>query len=287
MAAGPGGKESVVGGFKWWKQDEQRIQRVDLRTDVPSTARMYDYYLGGKDHFEVDRQAAEQVIAAFPEILDTVLANRAFLGRAVRFAAGQGVDQFLDIGTGIPTQANTDQVAHQVTPDARVLYVDNDPIVLRHADALMAQADGRKRTRVLLGDLREPEQILAAAGELLDFERPVALMLVAILHFIKDQDEPHRIVRTLVNALPVGSMLILSHATGDFMPDTSLQVHRKVYDRATSPFTDRNQAQVAEFFAGLDLVEPGLVQLPWWRPDDPVPRGSDRASGWAGVAVKH
>jgi hypothetical protein len=266
--------------------DEHRPTPADLRTDVPSTARMYDYFLGGKDNFEVDRRAAEKVIQAFPAILDTTRANRAFLGRAVRFAAGQGVVQFLDIGTGIPTQANTDQVAHAVAPDARVLYVDNDPIVLRHADALMAQADGRKRTRVLLGDLREPAAILAEARQLLDFSQPVALMLVAILHFVKDEEHPREIVRTLVDALPSGSMLILSHATGDFMPDASVQVHRAVYDRATSPFIDRPRAEVAAFFDGLELVEPGLVQLPWWRPDGPVPEGSERVSGWAGVGVK-
>ncbi|WP_152626652.1 SAM-dependent methyltransferase [Streptacidiphilus carbonis] len=273
-------------GFGWMQHVEDPPDQVDLRTDVPSTARMYDYFLGGKDNFAVDREAAEQVISAFPAILETTRANRAFLGRAVRYAAREGVRQFLDIGTGIPTQANTDQVAHAVAPDARVLYVDNDPIVLRHADALMAQADGRKRTRVLLGDLRQPEQILSEARKLLDFDQPVALMLVAILHFIQDEEKPGEIVRSLVEALPPGSMLILSHATGDFMPDASVEVHRAVYRSATSPFVDRSRAEVAEFFEGLDLVEPGLVQLPWWRPDGAVPGGSERVSGWAGAAFK-
>lgn len=272
--------------FKWIDRDEPQGPPADLRTDVPSSARMYDYYLGGKDNFEVDRQAAEQVINAFPAIKETTLANRAFLGRAVRYAAGRGLRQFLDIGTGIPTQANTDQVAHEAAPDARVLYVDNDPMVLRHADALMAQADSGKRTRVLLGDLREPEAILAEARQLLDFSEPVALMLVAVLHFVHDGERPHEIVRTLVDALPSGSLLILSHATGDFMPKESLDVHRDVYTRATSPFSDRPEAEVAAFFDGLELVEPGLVQLPWWRPDGAVPEGSERVAGWAGVGVK-
>ena len=273
-------------GTSWMKRDELRLQPTDLRTDMPSTARMYDYFLGGKDNFAVDRQAAEKVIQAFPAILETTRANRAFLGRAVRYAAGQGMRQFLDIGTGIPTQANTDQVAHEVAPDARVLYVDNDPIVLRHADALMAQADGRKRTRVLMGDLRQPEEILTEARQLLDFDQPIALMLVAILHFIRDEEDPLRLVRTLLDALPTGSMLLLSHATGDFMPDESLDVHRTVYDQATSPFNDRSKAEVLEFFDGLEMPEPGLAQLPWWRPDGPVPEGSQRVSGWAGAGVK-
>ena len=272
--------------FEWIKQHEPAGPPADLRIDVPSSARMYDYFLGGKDNFEVDRRAAEEVIRAFPAIQETTRANRAFLGRAVRFAADQGLRQFLDIGTGIPTQANTDQVAHEVAPDARILYVDNDPIVLRHADALMAQADGRKRTRVMLGDLRRPEEILAEAQKVLDFEQPVALMLVAVLHFIRDEERPREIVRALLDVLPPGSMLILSHATGDFMPDDSLAVHRAVYDRATSPFIDRREAEVSSFFEGLDLVEPGLVQLPWWRPNGAPPDGSERASGWAGVAVK-
>ncbi|MFJ6215478.1 SAM-dependent methyltransferase [Streptomyces sp. NPDC092296] len=269
-----------------WREWEGRVLG-DLRTDVPHPARMYDYYLGGKDNFPADREAAEAVIRAYPASRITALANRAFLGRAVRHVVGElGVRQFLDVGTGIPTQSNTNEVAHEVAPDARVLYVDNDPIVLSHARALLAHADEGQRTQVMLGDLRDPEAIAAEARKLLDFDQPVALMLVAILHFLRDEEEPGDIVRKLLAPLPPGSALILTHATMDYASQEAVTAGKDVYSRATAPFVPRGRSEVESFFDGMELVEPGLVQAPRWRPDGALPEGSDVISLYGGVGVK-
>ncbi|AXI80876.1 SAM-dependent methyltransferase [Peterkaempfera bronchialis] len=269
-----------------WQEWEGRVPG-DLRTDVAHPARMYDYYLGGKDNFPADREAAEAVIQAYPASRVTALANRAFLGRAVRHVAGElGIRQFLDVGTGIPTQGNTNEVAHEVAPDARVLYVDNDPIVLSHARALLAHADEGQRTQVMLGDLRDPAAITAEARKLLDFDRPVALMLVAILHFVRDEEEPAEIVRALLDPLPSGSALILTHATSDYASREAVAMGKDVYNRATAPFLPRDRQAVEAFFAGTEPVEPGLVQAPWWRPDGEVPKGSEVISLYGGVGVK-
>ena len=250
-----------------------------IDTTTPHPARMYDAYLGGKDNYPADREAVRQVLRAAPEVRDTARANRAFLRRAVRYLAGEAqIGQFIDIGTGIPTAGNVHQVAAEVAPGARVAYVDNDPIVHVHASALLT---GSGTTRIVLADLRDPEAILAhpKVGELIDFGQPVGLLLVAILHFITDAENPARIVATLRDALAPGSYLVLSHATGDFRAEAARQA-AAVYDRATATVTLRTHAQIAALFDGWDLVEPGLVQLPLWRPDGKPPRPKDLAKVW-------
>ena len=260
---------------------------ADLRPDVPHPARMYDYYLGGKDNFPADREAAERALSANPEFRSTARSNRGFLQRAVRHVAEQGIDQFLDIGTGIPTAGNTHEIAQQADPQARVVYVDNDPIVLTHARALMAGM-GRGRTDVLQADLRDPAGILAAAQvkELLDFDRPMALVLAAVLHFIPDEDKPYAIVGELLAALAPGSYLILSHGTADFIPAEIRDRVTGVYTKATAPLVGRSREQVQQFFGGLDLLEPGVVTVPLWRPDEEPAAGSDRVSMYGAVARK-
>ncbi|MDQ2876525.1 MAG: SAM-dependent methyltransferase [Actinomycetota bacterium] len=227
-------------------------------------ARVYDYWLGGKDNYEADRAAAREVIAAMPGIVPTAQANRAFLRRAVQYLAGEaGIRQFLDIGTGLPTAQNTHEVAQETAPASRIVYVDNDPIVLAHARALLTSAP-EGATTYLQADARDPGKILAEAARALDFSQPVAVMMLAVLQFIPDSDGPHDIVSRLMEAVPAGSYLAMSHATLDFDPGGSPGADR--YNaRVAVPLTPRTRAQIARFFDGLDLAEPGLVPLPHWR----------------------
>ncbi|MEV6207821.1 SAM-dependent methyltransferase [Kitasatospora sp. NPDC051914] len=260
---------------------------VDLRPEVPHPARMYDYYLGGKDNFPADREAAEKVLALSPLVRISALANRAFLQRAVRHLAEAGVKQFLDIGTGIPTAGNTHETAQLLHPDARVAYVDNDPIVLVHSRALLA-GSSRGTVTVTQADLRDPAKILAdpQVRELLDLGRPVALLLFAVLHFVDEADDPYGIVRTLVDALPSGSHLAISHATGDFAPPAEAAKGPAIYRSATAQLSMRSKDRVLKFFDGLELLEPGLVTAPLWRPDT-APSPTDAEVGiWAGVGRK-
>ncbi|MFE3502362.1 SAM-dependent methyltransferase [Kitasatospora sp. NPDC059160] len=275
-----------MGYTSMWESGDPRIP-ADLRPDTPHPARMYDYYLGGKDNFPADRAAAEKALAANPEFRSTARANRGFLTRAVRCVAGLGVDQFLDVGTGIPTAGNTHEIAWAVDPAARVVYVDNDPIVLSHARALMA-GSGPGRTTVLRADLREPAAVLEAvrAEGLLDFSRPVGLVLAAVLHFLRDEDEPYRAVATLLAAVPSGSHLVLSHGTADFIPAAVRDRVTGVYDKATAPLVGRSREQVREFFDGLELLEPGVVTVPLWRPEGEPAPGAERVSMYGAVARK-
>ncbi|MEV7013099.1 SAM-dependent methyltransferase [Streptosporangium sp. NPDC051022] len=265
--------------------DEEWTQRgIDVNT--PSVARLYDYYLGGKDNFPVDRAAAEEVLSTVPEVRIAARENRAFLGRAVRFLAGSGIEQFLDIGTGLPTQGNVHEVAHEINPDARITYVDYDPIVLAHARALLRASKGE--VTVAPGDLREPEEILHSPEVLkhLDFTKPVAVLLVAIMHFITEADDPRRIVATLRDAVPSGSYLVLSHGTHDFHPEAARK-GTEVYERANSPLVLRSRAEILELFDGFELVNPGLVWLPEWRPDDfPLYDDPSQSLAVCGVARK-
>jgi O-methyltransferase involved in polyketide biosynthesis len=233
---------------------------------VAHPARRYNYWLGGKDNFAADRESGDLLAKSYPAARIAARANRAFLGRAVGYAAGEaGVRQFLDIGTGLPTADNTHEVAQRVAPDSRIVYVDNDPMVMAHARALLTSTP-EGETRYLEDDLRHPEQILAAA-DILDFTRPVALILVAVVHFLPEQEESRRIVRTLVDALPAGSHLIMTAATTDLLTpelkanwDESLRTGRSdVYPRTRDEF--------ASFFDGLELVTPGIVPVADWRPD--------------------
>ncbi|WP_329494508.1 SAM-dependent methyltransferase [Kitasatospora herbaricolor] len=269
--------------------DQDEVLRVpaDLRPEIPHPARMYDYYLGGKDNFPADREAAEKVLALSPLVRISALANRAFLGRAVRYLAEQGVTEFLDIGTGIPTAGNTHQIAQQVHPHARVAYLDNDPIVLVHGRALLAAASNGSAT-VVQADLRDPDAVLATpeVRRLLEPGRPVGLLLFAVLHFVDDKDDPHAIVRRLVDALPPGSHLALSHATGDFTSATAAAKGPAIYRAASAQLTMRTRQEVLGFFDGLELVEPGLVTAPLWRPDRAPEPTDGEVAIWAGVGRK-
>ena len=254
-------------------------------TSVAHCARVYDYWLGGKDNFAADRAAAEQAIRDCPDIVPTARANRGFLARTVRFLAAEaGIRQFLDIGTGIPTENNTHDVAQAVAPDSRVVYVDNDPLVLVHARALLAShPDGA--TAYEEADLRDPGRILDLAAGLLDFRRPVAVLLLAILHHVDDEDDPYEIVATLMNAVPPGSYLVVSHPASDIGSEAAAKMARNLNEIMAEKITARDHATVARFFDGLELVAPGLVRVSDWRP----PAGSNAgfpAAIWAGVARK-
>ncbi len=260
-------------------------QPAEIDTSVAHPARVYDYWLGGTVNYPADREAAERVLAATPGLRFRVQANREFLARAVRYLAGEaGIRQFLDIGTGIPSADNTHQVAQAVAPDARVVYADNDPIVLAHAHALLA-SDPQGATQYVHGDVREPAAILRAAAQTLDLTRPAALMLLGMLHLISDSEDPYRIVAGLMDALPSGSYLVISHPASDIGPGQA-EAQRRYNERVSTPQTLRTRDEVARFFTGLDLVPPGLVYVHTWRPGpaDAAPDGT--ASAWGGVARK-
>ncbi len=256
----------------------RRIAGLD--TSVAHPARVYDYWLGGKDNFAADREAAERVLAVTPGLRFRVRANRAFLGRATRFlAADAGIRQFLDIGTGIPTGDNTHEVAQRAAPDSRVLYVDNDPIVLLHAQALL-RSTPQGSTDYLQADLRDPGLILDRAAEVLDLSQPVAVMLLGVLHLISDAEDPWAIVARLMAAMPAGSYLAISHPAIDIGRNQA-DAQRTYNERVSTSQTLRTRDQVARFLTGLELVEPGLVQVHQWRPDpdDFVPEGTESAHG--------
>ncbi|MFJ3787500.1 SAM-dependent methyltransferase [Kitasatospora sp. NPDC090091] len=281
-------------GSDWdWARADDWEPPTELDTGVPHTARMYDYYLGGKDNFEADRKAAEAAIAAYPALPLLARTNREFLGRAVEYAAGRGIRQYVDIGTGIPSVGSTSEVARQVVPDARVVYVDNDPIVATHARALLASHKAG-HTSVIEADLRDPASILDHPGlrTAVDLDQPVALMLVAVLHFIRDEDGAEAIVRTLRDALAPGSALILSHGSPDFASRESAAEGARIYKSASAPLVLRPRAAVEPFFGDFEFAGPGLVQLPLWRPEaghvptTDLPEGWQDVSAYAGVAVK-
>jgi hypothetical protein len=246
-------------------------------------ARIYDYWLGGKDNFAADREAGELALQAYPDLAQAIRSNRAFLGRAVRFLAGEGVRQFLGIGTGLPASDNTHEVAQREAPDSRVVYVDNDPTVLLHAQ-VMLDSSPEGACDYLQADLRDPDAILAQAARTIDFGQPVALMLLAVLQFILDEQDPYGLVAQLVAALPPGSYLVISHPTDDFNPNKGESM--KVYnDRSAEQAVVRDQAATARFFEGLDLVEPGVVPVARWRPESDLVAARP-SSMWCGVARK-
>jgi hypothetical protein len=238
--------------------------RNKFRPDIPSTARIYDYLLGGKDNYPADRAAAAEIAQALPNVRTAFRWNRAFLGRAVRYLAAQGIRQFIDIGTGLPTVGNVHEVAQEADPRARVVYVDNDPVVLAHGRHLL---HGRPGTAILEHDLRRPEDILADPDlrALIDFEKPVAVLLVAILHFIPDSDDPAAVIRKLMEPFPPGSYLVASHGTADAIAEVNDAA--AVYRQSTSSAHVRSREHIQRLITGLELVEPGIVWLPEWRPD--------------------
>ena len=240
----------------------------DAGAQMPNVARIYDCLLGGKDNVEADRMAARQVVDAVPEAARFARENRDFLGRAVRFMIGHGVDQFIDVGTGLPTNGHVHQVTADECPDARVVYVDIDPVVLVHARALIPP---NGRTAVVEGDMRNPETIIdyATTRKLIDFSRPVGVLLVAMLHFAADEDDPARIVRSFTAPLAAGSAVAISHVTSDGPSKMAVREVEAIYANASAPGTARSRTEITALFSGLDLVPPGVVSVPDWRPDTP------------------
>jgi hypothetical protein len=277
----------------WMKPgpEEDRPEPVDLQTHRPHPARVYDFLLGGKDNFAADRAAAEEALRANPNGKVSPRENRAFLQRAIHYLTAEaGIRQFLDIGTGLPTSPNVHEVAQAAIPEARIVYADNDPIVLAHARALLTSSPEGK-TAYIDADLRDPDSILAspALRDTLDLTQPVALLLIAIMHFVPDQDGPYDIASRLLGALPSGSYLALSHLTGDFDPQAWAGV-AEVYAKNGMVMRVRSLPEIERFFAGLDLIEPGVVSLPRWRPDPGNGGGSPpsdaAASVYGGLARK-
>ncbi len=256
-------------------------------TSEAHQARIYDYLLGGKDNYAADRAAVDERIKIAPDMVFTARANRAFLGRAVRYLAGEaGIRQFLDIGTGIPTAGNTHEVAQAIAPDSRVVYVDYDPVVLAHARALLNSSEAGA-TEYIDADLRDTGTILSRAADLLDFTKPVAVTLLSILHAIPDADDPHAIVATLLDAVPSGSYLASLHLWSGTPPGGGAAGHCRTSPGRTSQqqYTSRTREQVARFFDGTDLVEPGLVPVEEWRLD-PGAGGEDKSFLWCAVGRK-
>ncbi|MER6158853.1 SAM-dependent methyltransferase [Streptomyces sp. NPDC001868] len=255
---------------------------------LPSVARMYDYYLGGSHNFEVDREAARKAMEFMPGLPKIMQANRAFVRRAVRYAAGSGITQFLDIGSGIPTFGNVHEIAQDATPGARVVYVDHDPVAVAHSQAVL---EGDDDADVVAADLRKPHDILTSpqVERLIDLNRPVALLLVAILHFVEDTDDPYGAVAELRDALAPGSVLVVSHASfeGIPLPQERAEGAVDVYKDIRNPLIMRSRGEIARFFEGYDMVEPGLVPMAKWRPDT-APEDEDpyAFSGFAGVGTK-
>jgi hypothetical protein len=259
----------------------------DVDLDRPSIARVYDFFLGGSHNFAADRAMAEKLLALAPDAADIMRANRAFLRRAVRFMVSAGITQFLDIGSGIPTVGNVHEVARQANPDARVVYVDIDPVAYAHSRAML---EGDDKAAIVQADLREPDVILGSpeAERLLDLSQPVGLLIVSVLHFISDDLDPQSAVTRLRDAMPSGSYLAISHAVAASRPGDVIERFGRQYDQTGATAQARTPEQVAEFFGDYALVEPGLVYLPLWRPDSPS-EGDDRPE-WsvslAGVGQK-
>jgi S-adenosyl methyltransferase len=263
-------------------ETRERLAALDIT--VPNVARIYDYLLGGKDNFEVDRAAAEQILTAIPGGSGPARMNRAFLGRAVQFlAAERGIRQFLDIGSGLPTAPNVHEIAKQVSPDARVVYVDIDPVVVLHAQAILA--DRTKGVAAVRGDLRDPAGITASphVRELIDFGEPVAVLLFAMLHFVPDADDPRALLARFRDVMAPGSALALSHVSDDNVDEEAGQRARAVYQGASAPITPRSRARIEGFFDGFDLLPPGVAGISYWPEPDP-----DGAAPlfYGGVAVK-
>lgn len=245
---------------------DERPAPSGVDVTIPNIARMYDYYLGGKDNYEADRAAAAQVIAAFPDVRVAVRENRAFLARAVRFLAAEaGIRQFIDIGTGLPTQNNVHEIAFDAAPDARVVYIDYDPVVVAHGQMILSSATS---AAFIEGDIRRPGEILGNAElrSLIDFDEPVALLMVAILNFVADEEDPAGIIGRFRAAVAPGSYLVISHGASEERPATAQSVVN-IYQEATARAVLRTREEILPLFAGSELLEPGLVYASQWRPD--------------------
>ncbi|WP_067449882.1 SAM-dependent methyltransferase [Actinomadura macra] len=258
--------------------------RID--SSVPHSARIWNYWLGGKDNYPVDRAAGEQIRDVFPGIVLSARADRVFLGRAVRHLAGEwGIDQFLDIGTGLPTVDNTHEVAQRSNPASKVVYVDNDPLVLSHGRALLS-GTREGATDFVAGDVHDPEAILESAARTLDLSRPVALTLLAIVQFVLDDRKAYDVVRTLVDAVPSGSHLVLSHGTDEINAEAARASVEYWNEHGTPPMVLRTAVRLAPFFEGMELLEPGIVPCSRWRVESPVFGEPPAVAHYCGVAVK-
>ena len=270
---------------EWFRGITPTQKSSEIDTSVAHSARIYNYWLGGKDNFAADRETGDRVIAVRPSIITDIRANRDFMIRAVRYLAEAGVGQFLDIGTGIPTAPNVHEVAQAVAPHSRVVYVDNDPIVLAHARALLSSgAEGT--TAYLDADLHDPEKILQEAGQVLDFGQPVAVLLVGILHLIRDAEQPYSIVARFLDAVPAGSHLVINHPASDVNAEIVAEGARQYNQSASAPQTRRSHAEVSRFFDGLSLLSPGVVQTHRWRPAAAEPAPAGDVSAWCGIGRK-
>ncbi len=255
-----------------------------IDSSVPHSARIWNYWLGGQDNYPVDQAAGEEYLKAFPGMVDVARHSRYFLARAIRYLAGEaGIRQFLDVGTGLPTVDNTHEVAQRIAPECRIVYVDNDPLVLVHARALLTSTP-EGVCDYIDADAHQPEAILAGAERTLDFTQPIALMMLGIIGHIADDDEARSILRRLVDALPAGSYLVLNDGTNVSKGRTEAQDHYN--EESSAAYKLRTPAQIASFFAGLELLEPGVVPVSRWRPDpspfDPPPE----VEAYCGVARK-
>jgi hypothetical protein len=274
---------AVPGGPEEDPEEDTDTAQTGIDTTVPHSARIWNYWLGGKDNFAVDRAAGDGYIKVFPGIVDVARTSRAFLVRSIVYLAGeQGIRQFLDIGTGLPTAQNTHQVAQQVAPEARIVYVDKDPLVLAHARALLTSSP-EGATAYIDADLRDPDKIIAEAADTLDFDRPIVLILHGILGHVPDTGEARSIVRRLMDALPSGSYLDIADGIHEPDKDRATQGYRET---GAVPYTQRTREEIASFFDGLELVEPGLVSLPLWRPEGEAGGSPAGMSAFGGVGRK-
>jgi hypothetical protein len=260
----------------------------DEQLGIPSAARMYDYYLGGHHNLAIDREAAERAIAIYPGFPLIMQVNRAFLRRAVQFLVAEGIDRFLDIGSGIPTVGNIHLIAQQLNPEARVVYVDVDPVAVAQSAALLQE---NRAAVIIHADVREPEAILdhPDVRDLLAPGRPVGLILAFVLHFVVDDEQAMAVVATLRDALPPGSCVVISHGTAEQMPQDILERLVRLYKNTSQPVRIRSRTEIERFFGGLELVDPGLVYVPMWRPEEQTDLLLDRpeeSSGFAGAAFK-
>lgn len=278
------GRLTDVTGERSQRQRQSPQAVVDL--SKPNPARIYDALLDGKDNYAVDRDIADRLAAAKPSLRANVRANRRYLGRVTRYLAAEaGARQFLDLGTGLPSKDNTHEIAQRVAPDSRVVYVDHDPVVLTYARALLTSMPGGA-IDYLHEDIRYPEIILARAAATLDFTKPIAVMFLGVLHMIPDSDRPYDIVARLMDALPPGSYLAVSHPASDIDAEAAAEAARQYEASLPATQTNRTREQVSKFFHGLDLLEPGIVQLPRWRPDPDELDPGIEISSWAGLARK-
>jgi len=267
-------------------QEQHVAAGLALDPTVPNPARIWNYWVGGKDHFEADRALAEQFGQVVPKMPLIARLTRQFLSDTVSELAADGIRQFLDIGTGLPTADNTHEVAQRAAPGSRIVYVDNDPVVLAHARALLTSTS-EGRTAYLDADIRDPAKILLQAAETLDFGQPIAVLLIAVLHFVQDSDDPYGIVRSLMDAVPSGSYLAIVHGASDVGVDDMPEAERRYNAQASAQFRARDRDHVSRFYDGLDLVGPGLVNLSRWWQGASADRGADtEVAAYCGLARK-